>query len=187
VDPQSSRREFLTASAALFGGAWLSSNMPLIEAVAARARISFENNEPFETLTPAEARTMAAVAEQIIPSDETPGAREAGAVYFVDKLIGGPLKNFLFGTRAALKRFDDAAAKKNPGVTSFADLSSVEQIEVMKAEENNQYFFVLRMLTIMGTFSHPKWGGGRDDVGFKIIGIEHRPAYQPPFGYYDAV
>jgi hypothetical protein len=43
-----------------------------------------------------------------------------------------------------------------------------------------------RMLTVMGVFSDPRHGGNRDHVGARIHGIDHRPAYQPPFGWYDA-
>ena len=30
------------------------------------------------------------------------------------------------------------------------------------------------------------WGGNRDYAGWHMLGFEHQPAFQPPFGYYDA-
>src|SRR5262249_6553368 len=38
----------------------------------------------FVFFTPEEARQMEAVCQQIIPSNDGPGAREAGAIYFID-------------------------------------------------------------------------------------------------------
>jgi len=183
---RSSRREFIATSSTLFGGAWLAANFPMLEAVAARARSAHENEEPFEVLTPAQVKTMSAFAEQILPSDELPGAREAGAIYFIDKALAGPMKDLTTPIQALSKFLDDKAKLTNPAVTSFADLTSEQQIAVMKDSERSNSFFVGRMLTLMGTFSHPKWGGGRADVGFKLLHIDHKPVYQPPFGYYDA-
>ena len=47
---------------------------------AGEARLSF--------LSAAEAADVEAVAAQIIPTDDTPGAREAGVVYFIDRALG---------------------------------------------------------------------------------------------------
>ncbi len=41
----------------------------------------------FEYLTPDAARTLSALAAEIIPSDDGPGATEAGAVYFIDRAL----------------------------------------------------------------------------------------------------
>ena len=43
----------------------------------------------FKLLTHAEARDVEAIAAQIVPGGATPGAREAGVVYFVDHIHAG--------------------------------------------------------------------------------------------------
>jgi len=183
---QSSRRDFIAKSSTLFSGAWIATNLPMIESIAARARVAFENDEPFEALTPAQVTTMSAFAEQIIPTDDLPGAREAGAIYFIDRVLAGPFQDLKQQVGALLKFLDDKARLENAAASSFADLTSAQQIKIMKESERSDSFILARMLVMMGTFSHPKWGGGRDDVGFKLLKIDHQPAYQPPFGYYDA-
>ena len=179
------RRDFLAASASLFGGAWLLGAFPDLEAIYERARTARLNGEPLATLTEAEARAFAAFADQIIPADELPGATEAGAVYFADRVLampqGAPMLPLI---REGLKQLDTEAAKG--GAKSFADLAAAEQVRIMRALENTPFFFNARMLAVMGVFADPSYGGNRERSGERILGIEHRPTYQPPFGYYDA-
>ena len=40
-----------------------------------------------EVLTAEQARQVEAIACQIIPTDDLPGAREAGVVYFIDRAL----------------------------------------------------------------------------------------------------
>ncbi len=52
--------------------------------------------------------------------------------------------------------------------------------------EKTPFFEAARFDTIVGTFALPTWGGNRDYAGWHMLGFEHQPAFQPPFGYYDA-
>jgi gluconate 2-dehydrogenase gamma chain len=181
-----SRREFLASSAAVFGGAWVLANFPAIEAMAALAREAQRNAEPFSTLTDAEARTFVAFAEQILPKDDTPGATDAGAVYFADRALDGFAKPMLPLIRTGLKLLDEEAKKASGGVQSFADLPTADQIKIMRVREQAEFFGLARTLVIFGVFADPSYGGNRDHTGERIYGIQHQPIYQPPFGYYDA-
>jgi len=42
------------------------------------------------------------------------------------------------------------------------------------------------MLTVMGVFAEPRYGGNREGAAQRLLGITRAPTYQPPFGYYDA-
>ncbi len=181
-----SRREFVAQSVSLLSGAWLIANLPDIEALGVSARSAHANAEPFAIFTPAESRTFAAFAAQIIPTDSTPGATEAGAVYFADKALGGLLSGMLPVIRPGLKSLDDAAKKENRNAKSFADLTSAQQIKIMRGIEQTPFFGLGRTLTVFGVFSDPMYGGGRNGVLFKILDMQHQPSWQPPFGYYDA-
>ncbi len=44
---------------------------------------------------------------------------------------------------------------------------------------------MFRFATICGFLSDPARGGNRDEVGWKLIGLDSTHSYQPPFGYYD--
>ena len=45
------------------------------------------NNEEFSVLSEEEAQEFQAIAARIIPTDETPGATEAGVIYFIDNVL----------------------------------------------------------------------------------------------------
>ena len=181
-----SRREFVAQTVSMFSSAWLVANLPDIEALGVEARAAQARAEAFKVLTAAEARTLSAFAAQIIPTDSTPGATEAGAIYFIDRALTGFAAAAVPEFRAGVKTLDDAAKKEKRGAQSFADLTSAQQIKIMKKIENTEFFGDARAFTIFGVFSDPMYGGGRNNSLALIMNMEHKPTYQPPFGYYDA-
>jgi gluconate 2-dehydrogenase gamma chain len=181
------RREFLASSAALLGGAWATMQLPALATLAAWARTAAAQQAPFTTLTAAEARTMEAFAAQIVPSDPSlPGAREAGAVYFIDRALGTHFAGMKDPVKQGIADLDTRARRRVKSAKGFADLGSADQIRIMRQVEEQPFFFMGRMLTVMGVFADPSYGGNRDHAGARILGIEHQPSYQPPFGWYDA-
>jgi gluconate 2-dehydrogenase gamma chain len=181
------RREFLASSAALLGGSWATMQLPAIASLAAWARTASAQQAAFTTLTPEEARTMDAFAAQIVPSDASlPGAREAGAIWFIDRALGSHFAQMKVPVRAGIADLDARARRRVKGAKGFADLDSANQIRIMRQVEDQPFFFMGRMLTVMGVFADPSYGGNRDHAGARILGIEHQPSYQPPFGWYDA-
>lgn len=182
----STRREFIEASSALVGSAWLAVHWPAIEAAARHARRALAQRAPFEILTPDEARALEAVAAQIIPTDDTPGAREAGVIYFMDRALGSFGAQFLQPIREGLPDLVKAARATNPAARGFAELSPKQQAEVLRSMEQTPFFGAVRFLTVAGMFGDPSYGGNRDRVGWQMIGFDGGHAHQPPFGYYDA-
>ncbi len=182
-----SRREFLSSSATVLGGGWLWVHLPIASALAVCARESAVRGAPYVTFTDAQGRTMAAFAAQIVPSDaELPGATEAGAVYFVDRALAGPFEWMRDPILGGLADLDTRARVQQPVVAGFADLESGVQETVMREVEATPFFGMARMLTVMGVIADPSYGGNRDGVGARILAMDHRPAYAPPFGDYDA-
>lgn len=183
------RRQFLSTSSRVMGAGWLAMHLPLASVLAACSREAAERGDGFTLLTPAEGRTMAALAEAILPSDdEFPGAREAGAVHFVDGALEQLFPQFLEPVRSGLRELNERAAERDgsEGEAAFALLPPDERDEVVRAVEDTPFFQTARMLVVMGTFSDPVHGGNRDLIGFELLGMEHAPAYEPPFGHYDA-
>jgi gluconate 2-dehydrogenase gamma chain len=176
-----SRREFLVTSG------WLALQLPWLGALAACAREDARDGAPFRTLTAAEARTMRAFAARILPSDDgTPGAEEADAVRFVDRALGTPyFAAALPLVRAGLADLD-ARARRHGTADGFAALDPARQVTVMRRVERTPFFETARTLVVTGTFADPVHGGNRDGAGWTLIGMEHRPTFQPPFGWYDA-
>ena len=139
----------------------------------------------FRILRPEEALEISAIAEQIIPSDGSPGAREAGVVYFID----AALATFHAKQRALYTEGLAAAEQKRgelfPGSKSIAELTADQQIRLLENIEKTEFFEQLRTHCIMGFFGNPSYGGNRGLAGWKLIGFEDRFQFEPPFGYYD--
>ena len=123
----------------------------------------------------AEAADVEAVAAQIIPTDDTPGAREAGVVYFIDRALATFLSQLAGDYRAQLAAFQAAFRERHPAAASFASLTSEQQIEYLKAVDHTPFFDTTRLLTLLGMFSLPAYGGNRDGVGWKLLGFEDAP------------
>lgn len=182
-DPRS-RRGFLGA----VGGAaaiWLSAPWP--ELLAAGAPATAGQPPRFQTLTPSEATDLEAMAAQIVPTDDTPGAREARVVHFFDRALGTFAKSQRSLFAEGLAQLKLEVARRRPGVTSFAALAGSEQIELLKALEaaKSPFFEAVRVGTITGLLANPSYGGNFGKTGWKLIGFEDRFTWQAPFGYYD--
>src|SRR5438105_2705882 len=80
--PELSRREFLAAALAM--GATVAVS-PRLEA--AIRHVTASGSPELFYLSPARARTCAAICARIVPSDSTPGATEAHAVNFIDRFL----------------------------------------------------------------------------------------------------
>ena len=75
--------------------------------------------------------------------------------------------------------------ERHPDVPSFASLTPARQVEYLTTVDQTPFFNTTRLLTLLGMFSRPEYGGNRNGVGWKLIGFEDRHVFQPPFGYYD--
>ena len=182
------RRGFLAQSGSVLGGAWLAAYTPAIEAAAAYARAAARQQPPFETLTVREAADLDAIASLMIPTDETPGAREAGVVYFIDRSLGSFFGGYLAIIRTGLTDLGARVRRSASETQAFADLTLDRQEELLREveQEDANFFFFARTLVVMGMFANPSYGGNRDKVGWALLGFEDKAAFQPPFGYYDA-
>jgi len=100
---------------------------------------------------PAEYRTIEVLTEMIIPTDESPGAKEAGVAEFIDFMAAHGDED-LVPMRAGLRLLD---AKSR-----FLDLQPAEQEELLKsladkkgAPEGQAFFKLIRRYTVMGYYT----------------------------------
>jgi gluconate 2-dehydrogenase gamma chain len=182
-----SRRSFLSEMLTGVGAAVALGAVPqFAEAHAHAVRQLASPARSFQFFTQAEATELAAVCEQIIPSDpDSPGAREAGAIYFTDYAVGKLQPELQRVFREGLKDLAAEAHKTDPS-RRFSELTSDQQIAVLTSMESTEFFKRSREFTILGFLGDPKHGGNRNEVGWKHIGFDNLGMYRPPFGYYDA-
>jgi len=182
------RRRFLQASGGALGAGWLALHWPQLAAAAEHAHAAAAGEAPreFKLLTPAEARDVEAIAAQIVPSGATPGAREAGVVYFVDHIHAGLYAAQADAFRDGLAAFQQGVAEAHADAGSFADLPGPTQLAYLKSIERTPFFDRMRFLTVLGLLALPSYGGNRDKSGWKMVGFVDQHAWEPPFGHYDA-
>lgn len=140
----------------------------------------------FQTLDRASAADIEALAAQIIPSSDGPGAREAGVIYFIDRALTTFAADQRDAYRSGMLEVQNKRAQLFPNSTSVAGLSDQQQIQLIRSIEKSEFFELLRTHTVLGFLGNPSYGGNRDMAGWKHIGFDHRMAFRSPFGYYDA-
>jgi gluconate 2-dehydrogenase gamma chain len=172
----------------VLGAAWLLKDLVGAGDALAYARQAVQQTPApaFTALTAEEAAVIEAAAARIIPSDDTPGAKEAGVVYFIDRAFSTFQKNDLSQIQKLVVDLNRRARRRKPGVASFATLAAADQDAILKQIEKSDDFGGLRYMTIVGMFANPSWGGNKDMVGWKLLDYMPHGAFQPPFGYYDA-
>ncbi|MCL3859818.1 gluconate 2-dehydrogenase subunit 3 family protein [Actinotalea sp. K2] len=149
-------------------------------------------------LNDAEARTVEAIAERIIPDGgDGAGAASAGVVYYIDRSIGGVSTHLQHVYRTGLRALDRYCLNERSaayiGLTAddqdgvIRHFLGPEQTEVgttpqLFGDEEGErddadlpilrrLFAVVREHTIEGFFCDPVYGGNRDAIGWKLVGF----------------
>ena len=115
--------------------------------------------------------TLAAIAAQIIPTDDVPGAKEAGVVEYINaKLKETPSLLPLY--QSGFQEIDSLSKSRFSGL--FLSLSEAQQQEVLQSLEKSKFFAQVWKDTVEG-FS-------RSWVGRKVVGY---PGGAQAHGYHD--
>ena len=127
------------------------------------------------------------MAAQIIPTDSTPGAREARVIHFIDRVLTTFEKQRQGEYVEGLITVQARTKEMFPSAASFAALTSDQQIQVLTAIESTPFFNLVRTHTITGFFASPVHGGNADKIGWRLVNYDDSLNHRPPFGYYDAL
>ena len=182
-----SRRSVLVSAVSGLSSIWLATHWPAILAAKEHADNLAEAGRPttFGFFSPEQAVEVESVAAQIIPKDDTPGAREAGTIYFIDHILTTFEKDKQATYTQGLKDLRAKTTELFPNVDKFSESKPEQQIQVLKAMEKTTFFVLVRQHTIVGFFANPEYGGNQDKIGWNLIGFEDKFDWQPPFGHYD--
>jgi gluconate 2-dehydrogenase gamma chain len=184
----SSRRQFVIRSLSGISAAWLTLHWPAILAAHDHAHMAEQPGASisFQFFSPDQAAEIDAVVAQIIPTNETPGAREAKVIYFIDRALVTFDRDKQSSYTQGLKNLQTKTTEIFPSVEKFSALSQTQQVQLLETIEKSDFFELLRLHTIMGFLARPDYGGNYQEVGWKLIGFENKGFFTPPFGYYDA-
>jgi gluconate 2-dehydrogenase gamma chain len=126
----------------------------------------------FVSLSTEDAAELEVLASLIIPSGATPGAREAGVVYFIDKALATFDKDKREAYLEGLRMVRGRRLEMFPQSTSLAALTPADQLRLAHSIEATEFFEMLRVHTIIGFLAPPEYGGNRDRAGWVLIGFE---------------
>ena len=143
-------------------------------------------SSPWRFLTVDEARTLAALCDQIIPADEDPGAAWAGVVSYIDRQLCGPLQHLRSAYRQGIAAVEKSSRRLYGG--EVAALSADRQVELLTLMEqgrapdeawrrisSTKFFDLLVDQTMQGFYGDPRHGGNREGAGWKMLGIAYPP------------
>lgn len=184
-----SRRSFLIESVSGLGGVWVAANYPAI--LAAEEYVletaHSEELEKFAFFTAEQAIEVEEMTSHIIPTDHTPGAREARVVSFIDRALVTFERDRQADYTQGLEDLEAETTKRFGHVDRFSELTFDQQIQVLTAIERTPFFNLVRTHTITGFFASPVHGGNHDKVGWELVGYDDSLYHEAPFGYYDAL
>ena len=136
--------------------------------------------------TDAEAATVEALCERIIPADADPGAAWAGVVEFLDRKLVGYHRRYQGLYRAGLQGVDETARQLFQ--QDFVHLAAAQQDELLRRLEANDapgeawsrvaprdFFGRLVEHTLEGFYGGPRHGGNRDAVSWRMLGLPTPP------------
>jgi hypothetical protein len=183
-----SRRSFLLSSVGSLNAAWVAANYTGILAAQNYVRKATETGQMprLAVFTDAQATEIEAMTAQIIPTDSTPGAREARCVYFIDRALATFARDKQPAYLQGLQDLQTKTRQLYPDAAKFSALTSEQQIKTLTEMEKTPFFEMVRTHTIIGFLSRPVHGGNYDKAGWKLIGYDDSLNHKPPFGYYDA-
>jgi gluconate 2-dehydrogenase gamma chain len=121
-----------------------------------------------------QARTVDAIAEQIIPKDDQPGAAEAGVLYYIDRALAGDLRRHRGRYNEGLLLVDRTSRAQHG--KDFIDLPGESQTAILRALESGgglgaEFFQLIRLHTMEGFYGDPRYGGNKNSVSWKMLGF----------------
>jgi len=133
------------------------------------------NHGNWDFLSDGQARTLAAICDQIIPADGFPSASQAGALTYIDKQLVRHFRRHQDAYRDGLEKAE-AMSRKRFG-KDLAELTSPEQFEVVSAIEQQylDFFNLVRAHTLQGYYGSPRHGGNCDAVSWRMLGLDEPP------------
>ncbi len=165
------RRQFIQKAAIGFAGT------TLLAACAGKPK------SRWRFFTEKEAQLVDLLTEQIIPTDEAPGAIEAGCLNFIDRQLVGPYERYQNDVRNGLISLEKTCASGYN--LSFAELDWDDQTAVLEKLEaghvddslwpdvSSSFFFQLvRDFTMQGFYGSPRHGGNKKYISYKMLALD---------------
>ncbi len=159
--PRMTRRQFVTAGA--------------IGTAALAIGCNSVKHGDWEWLSEDQARTLAAICDQIVPADEFPSASQAGALTYIDRQLVRHYRRHRDAYRLGLEGAQTLSHQRFG--KELALLSIPQQLQIVSAieERDPQFFELVRSHTMEGYYGTPRHGGNRDAISWRMLGLPEPP------------
>ena len=137
----------------------------------------------FRFFSPEEAACIISFCEQIIPKDESPGATDAGVIYYIDRQLSGVFHYDQETYRAGIRNLQTWCNLKYG--KNFEAIGAEDQIEILNLMQSNElkesewseskpadFFNLVRAHTMQGFYGSPIHGGNKDYMSFEMLRID---------------
>jgi gluconate 2-dehydrogenase gamma chain len=137
-----------------------------------------------------ERAAVEAATARIIPTDHDPGAREAGVIEYIERIVMSYESQSQSLYHDGVKELDKLALDES-GAGEFRSLKPEQQDKILAALENRKspFFSLLVRHTMEGFYGDSRHGGNKNRVGWKILGFPgpgFPDGHRSPLGWYDA-
>lgn len=134
--------------------------------------------------TKQEASLMDAIAEQIIPTDEWPGGKEAGVTNYIDKQLVGPYTRhqeiYRKGMMNIHQNCEAVYHKQFEELDWNEQTHFLEGMEAGKADRNyweegfdKKFFGMLRSHSMQGFYGSPRHGGNKHNISYQMLRLDY--------------
>lgn len=133
------------------------------------------SDEVWEFLSTKQARSLAAICDEIIPADDFPSASQAGVLAYIDRQLMRHYRRHRKSYVEGLERAD-AWSLSHYG-RPVAEVLSEQRVAVVTAleREDAQFFELVRSHALEGYYGSPRHGGNRNAVSWRMLGLAEPP------------
>jgi gluconate 2-dehydrogenase gamma chain len=136
-----------------------------------------------KALSDDETSLLEAIVEQIVPTDEWPGGRDAGVVNFIRTQLEGPYRRFQGDYRKGLAAMTSTSLEKYQkrfeALTWDQQTSFLQEMESGRLNDgpwkggfSRRFFELLRSHSLQGYYGSPRHGGNKNYISYKMIGLD---------------
>lgn len=142
------------------------------------------NSSCYRSFTLEESECLGAICEQLIPTDDFLGAKDAGVVNFIDKLLYQRFPELKSGYKNGIHSLE--AYCKETFHVSFVELEWEQQYLILQQMEKGElpesywskisqrsFFDMVLRNTMQGYYGPPRHGGNKDYVSYRMMRLDY--------------
>ncbi|MDR1344795.1 MAG: gluconate 2-dehydrogenase subunit 3 family protein [Tannerellaceae bacterium] len=138
----------------------------------------------YRTFSPEEAGCLIALCEQVIPADDTPGATDAGVIFYIDTTVARYFPETVSRYKTGIASLQTYCLREHG--SSFETLAQSVQTDIMKRMDTGDFpsedgwegvspksfMSMLTEHTMQGFYGPPRHGGNRNYASYRMLKLD---------------